>query len=182
MLTPLPTAYKDLEKEPGPKLLLVALEDYGLLETPGSKDTAKIMAMAKEVGGDIGKAYWADSVPWCGLAMAAWVKRAGWLWPKNALWALSWSSWGTPIKREDSMLGDVLVFTREGGGHVGIYVGEDSTAFHVLGGNQSDAVTITRISKARHYATRRCPWRIAQPANVRRIHRASTGKLSQNEK
>jgi hypothetical protein len=41
----------------------------------------------------------------------------------------------------------VLVFERPGGGHVGYYFGEDATAYHVLGGNQGDAVTIARIAR-----------------------------------
>jgi len=32
---------------------------------------------------------------------------------------------------------------------VGFYVGEDATHLHVLGGNQGDAVSITRIPKDR---------------------------------
>jgi len=34
-------------------------------------------------------------------------------------------------------------------GHVGFYAGEDERAYHVLGGNQSDSVSITRIPKDR---------------------------------
>ena len=79
------------------------------------------------------------------------------------------------------MLGDVLVFARGNGGHVGIYVGEDFEAFHVLGGNQSDRVSIARKPKARALGARRCPWRINQPQNVRRIHRAATGLLVGSE-
>jgi hypothetical protein len=43
-------------------------------------------------------------------------------------------------------LGDVLAFVRNGGGHVGLYVDEDASAYHVLGGNQSDRVSITRVA------------------------------------
>ena len=48
----------------------------------------------------------------------------------------------------------MLVFTRPGGGHVGFYVGEDAAAYHILGGNQGDAVTIVRIVKSRYIARR----------------------------
>jgi hypothetical protein len=44
---------------------------------------------------------------------------------------------------------------RAGFGHVGLYVGEDYGAFHVLGGNQSVVVTITRIARDRCIAIRR---------------------------
>ena len=36
------------------------------------------------------------------------------------------------------MLGDILTFKRNGGGHVGLYVGEDKDCYHVLGGNQGN--------------------------------------------
>jgi hypothetical protein len=51
-------------------------------------------------------------------------------------------------------IGEVLVFKREGGGHVGFYVGEDATRFRVLGGNQSNSVSETWVSKNRLYARR----------------------------
>ena len=47
-----------------------------------------------------------------------------------------------------------MTFKRPGGGHVGFYVGEDSTAYHVLSGNQFDKVGITRIDKSRLVAIR----------------------------
>jgi hypothetical protein len=43
----------------------------------------------------------------------------------------------------------VLIFERGSGGHVGFAVGQDEKHFYVLGGNQSDAVTIARIAKSR---------------------------------
>ena len=81
----------------------------------------------------------------------------------------------------EAALGDVLVFARpKGGGHVGLYVGEDETAFHVLGGNQSDAVSITRIAKTRCIAIRRPIYR-EQPASMAPVQLAATGAMSVNE-
>ena len=79
------------------------------------------------------------------------------------------------------MLGDVLTFKRDGGGHVGIYVGEDRTHYHVLGGNQSNQVNVMRIAKTRLHQARRTKWKIAQPANVRVVNLSSQGIISQNE-
>lgn len=110
--------------------------------------------------------------------MAVVAQRADKEVPKHPLWALSWSAFGA--KSPSAALGDVLVFVRNSGGHVGLYVGEDKMAFHVLGGNQSDRVCITRIAKARLYAVRRPLYR-AQPTNVRPIHLESTGAISLNE-
>jgi cell wall-associated NlpC family hydrolase len=79
------------------------------------------------------------------------------------------------------MLGDVLVFTRKGGGHVGIYVGQDKSCYHVLGGNQGDRVSIVRIEKTRCIGVRRTKWKISQPKNVRIIFLPDSGNTSTNE-
>jgi len=89
------------------------------------------------------------------------------------------------------MLSDVLVFWRkvinpqthatELHGHTGLYVGEDPRAFHVFGGNQGDQACIKRIARGRLVAARRCPWRVGQPENVRRILLSSFGALSTSE-
>jgi hypothetical protein len=48
------------------------------------------------------------------------------------------------------------VFKRAGGGHVGFYIGKDPDrqALHVLGGNQADQVSVTRIRRDRLFAAR----------------------------
>jgi len=174
----LPARYAWLAREPGPKMIVEALKLFGTLEAAGSPSNPIIVAWAKEVGGEVADVYKADSIPWCGLFVAVVAQRAGKELPQHPLWALSWSAFGA--KTSAPALGDVLVFARNGGGHVGLYVGEDAAAFHVLGGNQSDRVCITRVAKTRLYAARRPLYRV-QPANVRPIHLESTGALSLNE-
>jgi uncharacterized protein (TIGR02594 family) len=176
---PLPNKYKWLESEGAPRMLVEALRLYGTIETPGAGNTPAIMTWANEVGGNIADVYKADSIPWCGLFMAVVAKRADKEVPKSALWALSWSTFG--IHTDNPMLGDTLVFVRNGGGHVGIYVGEDDTAYHVLGGNQSDKVSIARVAKTRLYTARRPEYKIGQPINVRKIILTASGELSTNE-
>ncbi len=89
------------------------------------------------------------------------------------------------VPQQKPALGDVLIFWRGASsgfnGHVGLYVGEDAQAFHVLGGDQSDRVMIKRIAKNRLLGCRRCPWRINQPAAVRPVVLAANGALSTNE-
>lgn len=172
----LPPAYAWLGREPGPKMLTEALALYGTLEAPGPKDNPTILAWAKEVG--LAKTYSHDSIPWCGLFMAVVASRAGKPVVDSPLWALSWADFGKPSPAP--MLGDVLTFKRNGGGHVALYVGEDSAAYHCLGGNQSDKVCFTRIAKSRLYRARRPDYNV-QPSNVRRVILASNGKLSTNE-
>ena len=56
--------------------------------------------------------------------------------------------------------------------------GEDADHFHCLGGNQSDAVTITREPKARLHSVARPIWQIAQPANVRKVQLTRAGAMA----
>ena len=151
--------------------------------------------------------YRHDAIPWCGLFMGVVAHRANIERrpernpPRLYLSALEWAAFGLSSPKGVAALGDVLVFKRpnrdvsrfgprdarsrdhpasRGGGHVGLYVGHDASAFHVLGGNQSDRVTISRLSKQRFVAVRRPAYR-AQPANVRPIALAASGRLSVNE-
>lgn len=172
----LPAQYAWLSKEPGPKMLVEALALFGTVEAAGSKDNPKILAWAAEIG--LAKTYSHDSIPWCGLFIGLVAHRAGKPVVDSPLWALSWADFGKPATQP--MLGDVLTFKRNGGGHVALYVGEDAGAFHCLGGNQSDKVCITRIAKSRLYKARRPIYNV-QPSNVRKIVLASNGKLSTNE-
>lgn len=102
---------------------------------------------------------WLDptEVPWCGAFVATCILRArpAHRLPANPLAARSWATWGRGC---DPTLGAVLVFWRgdRNGwqGHVGFGVGQDRTHFHVLGGNQSDAVTVSRIERSRLLAAR----------------------------
>jgi uncharacterized protein (TIGR02594 family) len=180
----IPPEYRWLTKEGGPKMLMEALSHFGCLEIKGKDNNPDITKWAKEVGGNVAQVYLNDEIPWCGLFMAICAKRAGYQVPKDPLWALNWGTFGNA--QQTAMLGDVLTFIRKTStgakaGHVGIYVGEDNAAYHVLGGNQSDCVCITRIAKNRLYAVRRCNFRIGQPKNVRQVFLSSKGRLSANE-
>lgn len=170
--------YRFLASEPGPKVITQAVKLYGTREIVGKQHSKEILSWAKELGME--KTYTNDEIPWCGLFTAIVVKRAGFNVVTNPLWARNWNQFGT--QQKTAMLGDVLVFTRPGGGgHVGFYVGEDATCYHVLGGNQSNKVNTTRILKSRCIGIRRCPWRVSQPKNVRVIQLSSNGVISNNE-
>lgn len=170
--------YKWLEKEKGPKVIVEAVNLYGTKEIVGKEHSKEILSWAKEL--DLEKTYVNDEIPWCGLFVAIVVKRANFEPVKKPLWARDWVNFGT--KQKEAMLGDILVFTRPGGyGHVGFYVGEDNTCYHVLGGNQSNTVNTTRILKSRCIDIRRCDWKKAQPKQVRKIELKSNGLISTNE-
>ncbi|PWE52137.1 TIGR02594 family protein [Metarhizobium album] len=126
----------------------------GLKEVAGAKSNPTIISWAKRLGGWVASYFTNDDIPWCGLfvanIMATTLPRE--LLPKNPLGALEWSKFGIPLP--EPILGAIMTFTRTGGGHVGLYVGEDATHYHILGGNQSNSVSITRIDKARLHSIR----------------------------
>lgn len=173
----LPNIYSWLEQEPGPKMIREGLKIYGIKEAPGDADNPLILSWAKELGITD---YHHDAVPWCGLAMAIVAHRAGKKVVKSPLWALNWVQFGEKVT-DGPKLGDVMVYKRPGGGHVGLYVGEDDNAYHNMGGNQSNIYNIERISKYRLYAIRRPLYTVAPP-NIRRIFLTEEGKISENEK
>jgi len=176
----LPDKYAWLNDEPGPKMLKEALALYGTLETPGAENNPVIMAWAKEVG--VNGWYPGDATPWCGLFQGVIAKRAGWDISKDLLAAASWALWGTRVEPGNEMLGDVLVFSRTGGHHVAEYIGESKDNFLIYGGNQGDKVGFEWIGKNRCIARRRAPWRVSQPASVRKIYLDDNGAvLAHNE-
>ena len=161
-----------------PKVIAEASRYLGLYEIKGKLNNTTIMSWADEVG--VKNTYTSDEVAWCGLFVAKVVLKAGFNPVDKPLWALNWKNFGTPQKV--AMLGDVLVFKRDGGGHVGFYVAEDNDYYHVLGGNQGDSVSVMRIAKYRCVAVRRCEWKIAQPKAVKRYIIQPSGVISTNEK
>lgn len=134
-----------------PAWLKLARAQIGTREIVGAKHSPKIMGWIQEVGAKVlGIRVNDDETPWCGTFMAWLMHRCGLSSPAIAVRAASWGragGWGRELL--GPRLGCILVFTRQGGGHVGLYVGEDATHFHVLGGNQSNSVSITRIAKNR---------------------------------
>jgi uncharacterized protein (TIGR02594 family) len=171
-------SYNFLKKETAPKILVEAYKLLGVKETLGKDNNPVILNWAETVG--LKRQYTADEIPWCGLFMAFVCHKAAKPIPVNPLWARNWNNFGKPQKV--AMLGDVLVFSRGSGGHVGIYVGEDEKCYHVLGGNQGDAVSIVRIQKVRCIGIRRTDWSRAQPLNVRVIRLSSNGVISNDER
>jgi uncharacterized protein (TIGR02594 family) len=162
--------------EPGPKMLLEFIKIYGIKEAPGAIDNPVILSWAKEVGA---QDYNHDEVPWCGLAMAVIAKRAQKDFNFQPLWAKNWSRFGQKVT-DGPKLGDVLVYTRKGGGHVGLYIGEDKTCYHTGGGNQLNAVNIIRMEKSRLFSVRRPIYKV-MPPNVRAIILSEEGEISTNE-
>ncbi|SMC43328.1 TIGR02594 family protein [Fulvimarina manganoxydans] len=120
-------------------------------------------------------------LPWCGDFVQTAIKRAlpGEDIPANPYLARNWLKFGTETKPR---LGAVMVFwrgSRNGvSGHVAFYVGEDASTYHILGGNQSNAVTITRIAKSRLLGAR---WPKTDATHTQSQQMAAEGAISTNE-
>ena len=126
----------------------------GTTEGPGPEDNPVVMAMYASVGHD-----WVehDSVAWCAAFVGHCFEKAG-LRSTRRLNARSYLDWGIPVDLADAQEGDIVIFSRGSKswqGHVGFFVKTTGAMIEVLGGNQSDAVTIQRYAKSRLLGVRR---------------------------
>lgn len=129
--------------------LIEAARHVGLKEGVGKANNNKII-MDWADGLDV--TFPNDETPWCGLYVGHCVGSAlpDDPLPNGLLGARKWLNYGMTCTPQ---LGSVLVFWRESiedwRGHVGFYWAEDKDNFHVLGGNQSNKVSIMRVAKNR---------------------------------
>lgn len=166
-----------------PKTISLALAEFGVAEVVGRGSNRTIIGWRDELNqaGVRISGYSDDDIPWCGLFAAIIAFRRMGVASEvvtDPLWARNWANYGK--KADKACLGDILVFVRNGGGHVGFYVGEDRSCYHVLGGNQSNKVCITRVEKSRCIAVRRPPYKIT-PSSCKPFHLAASGSVSNNE-
>lgn len=151
----------------------------GTAEAAGAVNNPLILDWAKQAG----MAYGADEIPWCGLFAAHCLKTAlpGEPLPANPLLARQWAGFGREAAPQP---GAVMVFWRgsKAGwtGHVGFYWAEDDSHFHILGGNQSDRVSIARLARSRLLAAR---WPLTAPLASAgpRLAGAGAAAVSQGE-
>ncbi len=127
--------------------------------------------------------YTDDDIPWCGLFVGHCVgsQLPSEPLPQNVLLARNWRSFG---QATGPGLGAVMVFWRGSpngtSGHVGFYWAEDNSSYHILGGNQSDAVTITRVGRDRLLGAR-WPGGVSAPSEPNVRPASAVGSLSLNE-
>lgn len=128
--------------------LTEAIRLFGVTEKPGPGSNVQILEWAN----NLNLPYNGDEVPWCGLFIAHCINTTlpDEPLPANPLKARNWLKFGintTPT------LGAVMVFSRQGDGgqkgHVGLYMGENTEGYRIIGGNQSDKVCFANIAKTR---------------------------------
>ena len=120
-----------------PIWLTEARKHVGLQEIKGGQQAPEIVQFWKDIKrGGIKD----DETPWCAAFVGAMLERVG-IRSSRFESARSYLQWGQTLTRP--LLGCIVVFTRDGGGHVGFAVGRDAAGrLLVLGGNQGDAVNV----------------------------------------
>lgn len=103
--------------------------------------TARILAAYKAVGFNLAS----DSTPWCAAFAGSVLKNVG-VRSLKTLSSLAYKNFGTSVPVTDKTkwrLNDIVIFSRNGGGHIGFFRGYNKANGSVLiaGGNQSDNLT-----------------------------------------
>jgi len=154
-----------------PKWLTLARAEIGTLEIKGKDHNPKILAYFKDAGF---KEVTNDETAWCAAFVGAILKRAG-IKPSGSLGARSYERWGERL--EQPLLGCIGVKRRQGGeawqGHVGLVVAANQTTVWMLGGNQSDSVSIAPFSRWQFTAF---VWPEGQPKTDARLPSNAPGK------
>jgi uncharacterized protein (TIGR02594 family) len=144
------------------------------------RDKAALSAFLQSDGASVGDPA---KLPWCGDFVETCIALTlpDEPLPANPYLARNWLKFGVACAPAE---GAVLVFwrgVRNGtSGHVGFCAGEDAGAYHVLGGNQANAVSVARVAKARLLGAR-WPRTAAAPAGVSAGLAAARGALSTDE-
>ena len=114
--------------------------DLGLREVSGPNSHPRIRQAINEA------ADWLDDddsqTAWCGCIMGLWCRELNLPRPKEFYRAASWAVVGTAVDIKDAVRGDICVFKRPGGSHVALFSSSAAYTVTVLGGNQSNAVTV----------------------------------------
>jgi uncharacterized protein (TIGR02594 family) len=127
-----------------PPWLVVARNDIGRTESLGPNDSPWLRRLWAQFG-----ASWLDGQPWCGGAMAHWMRQCQIAYPKAYYRAREWRDWG--IRLPGPCVGAVAILDRPGGAHVTLVEGRTITGdLACLGGNQGDAVKVSPFAFSRN--------------------------------
>ena len=140
----------------------IAKQYIDIKEISGAMNNPIIMAMLKLDNN------WPenDEVPWCS-AFINWVAFNAGVWRSKSLMARSWLAMVNHIQIDHAEQGwDVVILSRGHGeqpsagvlnapGHVGLYSFHNGGNVWLLGGNQSDSVSIQKFPKSRIIGVRR---------------------------
>jgi uncharacterized protein (TIGR02594 family) len=141
--------------------LTIARGLIGQREIPGPRHNQVLMDLFDDAAGWLGTKVTNDEDAWCGGFVAGCLARAGLDKPPRGfvgVRARAWADYGANLRASHVAPGAIVSLWRGNPnspfGHVGFYVGEDNDHYHLLGGNQSNAVNVQRFPKARVLAIR----------------------------
>jgi uncharacterized protein (TIGR02594 family) len=146
----------------------------GTKEVQGGGDSPVILGWVKDIvaaypdlKGNVGW-YNHDEIPWCGLAVAYCIAKAGFHPPAAPLGAINWlNDWKDGYRLKEPCPGAIVVKSRKGGGHVTMYESEDANFYFCRGGNQSDMVNVSVIRKDE--TVKGFMWPVGGPAPGQRL-------------
>lgn len=118
----------------------IALHEIGVQEQSGSKHNPRII----EYHQCTSLKATSDEIPWC-AAFVNWCLRVAGVVGTNSARARSFLTWGVPVLITEAQRGDIVVLARGKNiseGHVGFYTGRKDNNVLLLGGNQSNRVSI----------------------------------------
>lgn len=120
-----------------------ARRELGVHEVAGAASNSKIGDYYQAA---VGRAY-TDDVPWCAAFVGAMLTDTGYK-GTGSLMARSYLDWGRVLDKPRR--GCIVVFRRGAppSGHVAFVDDWDSSKLRCLGGNQSDAVTVSTFSRS----------------------------------
>jgi uncharacterized protein (TIGR02594 family) len=137
----------------GERLYAHAAKDLGLSEIPGPASHPRIR-LAIDMAAD-----WLDEddskTAWCGCIMGLWCFELDLGVPAARYRAASWLNWGMSVSLAQARKGDVVIFARKGGNHVALFDRKEGRNVYVLGGNQSNRVSVAPYSEALVLGVRR---------------------------
>lgn len=125
----------------------------GTKEVAGKASNPDILDWARQL--DIW--YPNDEIPWCGLFVAHCVGASlpDEPLPANPLGARNWGTFGDACGVIDGAIASFWRGSKSGWlGHVGIVTGQTKSTIEIIGGNQSNMVSIIQMPKDRLLATR----------------------------
>ena len=124
-----------------PAYYLSARAMLGIQEVAGPRSNPQILRMIQRFSS---RTEDDSQFPWCGAFVGSHVENSGLPLAETPTLARSWLGWGHPV--EEPSEGDIAVLWRESPeswkGHVAMFVKREGDQVLLLGGNQSNAVTI----------------------------------------
>jgi uncharacterized protein (TIGR02594 family) len=136
-----------------PAWMPVARAELGVSEIVGTRHNPRIVEYhtATDLAAE------ADEIAWCSSFVNWCVRRVGGRGTRSAA-ARSWLNWGSSVPLVKARYGDIVILARGSSswqGHVGFYVFSAGSHVWILGGNQSNRVSVAPYGIAKLLGVRR---------------------------